>query len=103
MNRLRSIWTALKTLAAAALCWAALCGTVLAAAKEKEEKGGGPTSWIIPYILVLLGVALGMMLVCRSARRRDRARPETYGDAKVALTGEKKKETKKKKKKKKQK
>ena len=98
--------TVLRTLTVAAVCWLAACGPALAAADTEGKKGGGATAWTMPYFVVVLGVALGMMLVCRSARRRDRAKPQTYGDAKVITAerkegGKKAKAVKKKKKKKK--
>ena len=89
MDRLRSMGTVLRTLTVAAVCWLAACGPALAAADTEGKKGGGATAWTMPYFVVVLGVALGMMLVCRSARRRDRAKPQTYGDAKV-ITAERK-------------
>ena len=105
MDRLRSICWASKTLATAALCWAAVHATAFAG----EAEGGaepGALVWVKSYGLVVLGVALGMMVVCRSTRRRDRAKPETYGDAKATKTEKKKgtdtkKKTKKKKRRKK--
>jgi len=36
----------------------------------------GPYVWA--YMLLILGLALGLLVVCRSANRRDRARPEDY-------------------------
>ena len=66
--------------------WLALHGAALAKAveKKKDEGGGGEGgSYVLPYALVILGIALGMLFVCRSCNRRDRARPEKYGDAKV--------------------
>jgi hypothetical protein len=69
-----------------ALCtmtgWLAVHGTALAeqAAKTKEGEGG---SYVLPYALVILGVGLGLLLVCRSSHRRDRARPEQYDESKA--------------------
>ena len=78
MNDLRAIYRTLRTLAAATVCWLAVHGTVLAQAKAKEESGETEGSWVMAYFLVLLFIGLGMLVVCRSSRRRDRAKPESY-------------------------
>jgi hypothetical protein len=33
-----------------------------------------------PYALVIFAIALGLLVVCNPSRRRDRAKPEQYGD-----------------------
>ncbi len=80
MNHLRSLRRTLKTLALTLLCWAAVYGTALARGQPVKEAptGGTNASWILPYALVVFSIALGMLVVCRSARRRDRAKPEDY-------------------------
>jgi len=50
--------------------WAQQSGQV------KEETGAGP--WVAPYALVILCVGLGMLVVCRTSRRSERARPQQY-------------------------
>jgi hypothetical protein len=65
--------------------WLAAHGTVLAEAPgKKEETGGG--SYVMAYMLVLLGIGLGLLSVCRSSGRRDRAKPEAYDEAKTVTT-----------------
>ena len=76
MNDLRAICRTLRTLAAATVCWLAVHGTVLAQANEEPEES--PGSWVLAYFLALLLIGLGMLVVCRSSRRRDRAKPESY-------------------------
>ncbi len=80
MTHLRSLWRTLKTAALTVLCWTAVYGTALARGQpvKEEETGGTNASWIIPYALVVFSIALGMLVVCRSARRRERAKPEDY-------------------------
>ena len=81
MNRLKSICRAIKFLAAVVLCFAATHGTALAqAAEEKEDGGGRGGAWVLSYALVLLGIGLGMLVVFRSSRRKDRSKPQQYGD-----------------------
>jgi heme/copper-type cytochrome/quinol oxidase subunit 2 len=83
MKRFNSIWTSLRGFAAAVACWAIVGSSVLAAANDAdagEEKGYG--TWVMAYMLVILFMVLGMLFVLRSAKRRDRAKPETYGETK---------------------
>jgi heme/copper-type cytochrome/quinol oxidase subunit 2 len=44
------------------------------------NEGGGV--WVWAYMIVILMLALGMMAVCLSSKRRDRAKPEVYSEAK---------------------
>jgi hypothetical protein len=43
--------------------------------KPKPESSG---SYVLPYTLVLMCIALGLLLVTRPSNRRDRAHPEQY-------------------------
>ncbi|HYW79332.1 MAG TPA: hypothetical protein VE890_07120 [Thermoguttaceae bacterium] len=79
MNDLRAIWQTLRTLTVAAACWLAVHGTALAQATEEKKS---KESWVMSYFLILLVVGLGMLVVCRSSRRRDRAKPESYSGSK---------------------
>jgi hypothetical protein len=38
--------------------------------------------YTLPYILVILCIGLGVFFVVHSSRRRDRAKPEAYGQPK---------------------
>ena len=46
--------------------------------------------WVFAYFLAILGIVAGLLAVCLSGRRRERARPEQYGEGKVAVEDEKK-------------
>jgi hypothetical protein len=48
---------------------------------EEKDKAG---DWVFPYFIVLLCIALGMLVVCRTARRSDRARPQQFEQLKTA-------------------
>ncbi len=93
MKRPTSIWRRLRTLALAAVGWMMLHGAAFAA-DEVPEEGKGRSAWILAYILVVLGIVLGLLLVLRSAKRRERARPETYDEAKPSEKYAKKKDNK---------
>ena len=80
MSYLRSIGQTLKTLAAVVICWTAVHSTALAQASEEK---GSKEKWVLSYFLVIMGVSLGMLVVCRSSRRKDRAKPESYSESKI--------------------
>jgi len=82
----------------AVCCWISIQGLALAA--EASDSGGessGGVAWVLPYAFVILCIGLGMFIVCRGARRKERARPEQYekislidrGDADEAVAEEK--------------
>ncbi len=83
MTALRSIWRTLTALWLAAALWLAVQGAALAAAKtESEERaaGGGGASWLVSYALLILLMALGVFVVLKPSGRRERAKPEQYGE-----------------------
>ena len=82
MNPPDPSWRKLNLLALAAVYWMTVHGAAWAqAAEPADEGGGGAGSWLLPYALVVLCVGLGMLFVCRSAKRRARAKPEEYKSA----------------------
>jgi hypothetical protein len=84
MTALRSIWRTLTAALLTAAYWLAVQGTALAAAKkpepEEQSTGSGGAGWTISYALLILFVALGVFVVLKPSRRRDRANPEQYGE-----------------------
>jgi hypothetical protein len=64
--------------------WLTLHGVAWAQLPKKEE---GPklnsSTYVMAYMLVIFGVALGILLVCRSSNRRERAKPEQFGESKA--------------------
>ncbi len=75
----RVVQSALFTLAA----WSGGAAMVIAQSTPSRplttESGG---AWVMAYMLVLLVVTLGLIVVCKSSGRRERAKPETYTEAK---------------------
>ena len=93
MKRFNSIWKTLRAFISAIGCWAVVGDSVLAAANDGgagEDKGYGV--WVMAYMLVILFMVLGMLFVLRSAKRRDRAKPEKYAEIKPAEKYGKKRE-----------
>ena len=67
--------------------WLILEGSVWAKAVKPpatEEKSSNTGVWVLPYTLVILSIGLGMLVVCRTSRRSDRARPQKYEALKTA-------------------
>jgi hypothetical protein len=83
MKTLPNFWRKLKFAAAAAGSWLAFEAAAVAQAPKPEEAApSGAPSFAICYGLVFLGIALGLAFVLRGSNRRERAKPETYGNAK---------------------
>ena len=78
MTFAKSIYRTLTMFAMTAACWWILYGEALARGKKEEEPPKATGSWAMAYGLVILGVVLGMLVVCRPSRRRDRSKPEDY-------------------------
>jgi hypothetical protein len=84
MKRIRLAWRGGRLAVLTAIGWLASDGAVWAQAFQKrDEKTGG--SYVPSYMLVILGVGLGVLVVCLSSHRRDRARPEGYEEAKIGI------------------
>jgi hypothetical protein len=84
MKCLQLVWQGGKLALLTMAGWLAVHGTALAQPQQqKTETGVG--SYVMSYALVILAIALGMLALCRPSRRRDRARPEQYEEAKAAV------------------
>jgi hypothetical protein len=84
MTTLRSIRRTLTALLLAAAYWLAVEGIASAAGASKTESAepasGGGAGWVVSYALLVLLVALGVFVVLKPSGRRDRAKPEQYGE-----------------------
>jgi heme/copper-type cytochrome/quinol oxidase subunit 2 len=91
MRYLRQIWRGARTASLVLAGWLAVHGAALAQGAPPAKPAApqvGSGVYVFAYFLVILGVAFGMLAVCISSRRRDRARPEQYERGKVAVTDE---------------
>ena len=80
MKRLNLIWQRLITLALLLVFSFGMSADVWAGKLKKVASNSGENgqSWVVPYALVMLSVGLGMLFVCRSSRRSERAKPKEY-------------------------
>jgi hypothetical protein len=79
MKSLRSAWRVGRAVCCAVAGWLVLCGVALAQGPKKEESAD-TGSYVVSYFLVLLAIGLGLLVICRPAGRRDRAKPEQYDE-----------------------
>jgi hypothetical protein len=95
MTRTEMMWRRGKIALFALLGWLAFHGAALAqTAKPEKAADKGNSLYVACYALVILGIGLGMLILCRGSNRRDRARPEEYVES--AVTQETKQAQKKK-------
>jgi hypothetical protein len=85
MATIRGLWQTARIVFFTLAGWLTLCSVAWAQLPKKDE---GPklnsSTYVMAYMLVIFGVALGMLLVCRSSNRRERAKPEQFGESKTA-------------------
>jgi hypothetical protein len=85
MSRLRLALQGGKLAFFTMIGWLAVQAAAWAEQPQPNAAGGDSTSYTMYYGLVILVIALGMLFVCRPARRRDRAKPEVYEEAKMGV------------------
>lgn len=78
MKRIESIWRKLKLATVAVAFWLAMYGHLFAKEKKGEKPAESGPSWVFSYFVVLMAIGLGMLVVCRSSRRSERAKPKQY-------------------------
>ncbi len=87
MTSVRHIWRAGRIAVLALVGWLTVYGAALAQppAKPGPSANGSlnSTTYVFAYFLVIFGIALGMLFVCRSSNRRERARPEQFVGSKM--------------------
>jgi hypothetical protein len=70
----------LRDLLLAILAWSLTTLPLMAAAPQGTPAGEGGKSWVVPYTLVVLAIALGLIIVCRSANRSKEVRHTEFDD-----------------------
>jgi len=78
MEHTRSIARCFRFILGAAIAWFAAVTQTLAAGAPAKPDEGGMTDYMLSYMLVALGIVLGMLVVAKTANRRDRERPSGY-------------------------
>jgi hypothetical protein len=83
MTRIKSIWRTGNLVLITLVGWLVAHGVALAqrgaaGAAETPTPGGGPSSYMLPYMITVVFIGLGIFVICRPTHRRDRARPEEY-------------------------
>jgi hypothetical protein len=83
MRNLRSICRIMQFVLLSAAAW--MAGQSMVLAKDTpstavSNEGGG--AWVWAYMIVILVLSLGLIVVCKSSGRRDRAKPEVYAETK---------------------
>ena len=86
MTSVRQLWRAGRIAVLALVGWLAIYGA--AAAQQQPAKPNvvptlNSTTYVFAYFLVIFGIALGMLFVCRSSNRRERAKPEQFVGSKM--------------------
>ena len=86
MTSVRQMWRAGRIAVLAVLGWLMIYSA--ASAQPPAKPNIVPTlnssTYVFAYFLVIFGIAMGMLFVCRSSNRRERAKPEQFVGAKMA-------------------
>jgi hypothetical protein len=84
MAAVRRFWRLGRTAVLATVGWLAFCGVAVAQPKPAPVGPSINSSvYVMAYGLVIFGVGLGMLLVCRPSSRRERVRPEQYDESRA--------------------
>ena len=76
---LRILRSCVSFLAAVAVCLAAATQSLAQQAAETPKPAeGSMTEYMYSYIVVILGIVLGLLVVAKTSNRRDRERPAGY-------------------------
>jgi hypothetical protein len=82
MNRIQRIWPACLSFFLATAFWLATAAQALAAEPPKKDEGN-MNDYMLSYLVVILGIILGLLIVAKTSSRRDRDRPAGYVEKKI--------------------
>ena len=86
MISVRQLWRGGRMALCALVGWLALHGAAWAAlstAPSDPTKNLNSSGYVMAYFLVIFGIVLGMLFVCRASNRRERAKTEQFGESKA--------------------
>ena len=78
MNRTLRILPALLPFFSATTVWLLAAAQALAADAPPKPTGESMNDYMLSYLVVILGVILGLLVVAKASNRRDRDRPAGY-------------------------
>jgi len=81
MNRFADLARRLSLLIYAVACWLAAGAMAMAQGPGQQPAEEAPP-YVVSYALVILLIGLALAVVLNSSKRRDRAKPEVYGEPK---------------------
>lgn len=86
MNFVRHVWLAGRVVLLALVGWLSFGEAAWAqvASKPPPPRPLNSMTYVMAYFIVIFGIALGMLIVCRSSNRREKLRPEQYESKKLA-------------------
>ncbi len=79
MTILARMLASLRIALVVALVWSVTAIPLMAAAPQAAPVDTGK-SWVVPYTLVVLAIALGLTIVCRSPNRNKEVRQTDFDD-----------------------
>jgi hypothetical protein len=82
MNRLVEMARKLRISVFAGVCWLGTVAGAWAQQMPGQDKPGEAPPYVVPYAAVILCIGLGVAIVLNSSKRRERAKPEVYGEPK---------------------
>ncbi len=85
MNRTPQIFQAFVSFLSATAVWLLAATQALAADPPKaNQESGGAGDYMLSYLVVVMGIALGLIVVAKNSSRRDRERPAGYVEKNLA-------------------
>ena len=78
MNRTLRIWQTFVSFLSAFVVWLIVTTQALAADTPPKPEEGSLTDYTLSYLVVIMGIELGLLVVAKASSRRDRDRTAGY-------------------------